>query len=48
MFVSHLPRWSRELADDLRPLLGDEAEHYAALVNAHTLARLKAEADHAA
>jgi len=48
VFVSHLPRWSRELADDLRPLLGDEAEHYAALVNAHTLARLKAEADHAA
>jgi HK97 family phage portal protein len=47
-FAARLPRYSRELADDLRPLLGDEADHYADVANAHTLARLKAEADHAA
>jgi HK97 family phage portal protein len=46
-FTASLPRWNGELAADLRALLAEEAESYAAVANAHTLARLKAEADHA-
>lgn len=45
VFERQLARWTRELAEDLLPLLGENAELYAATANAHTLSRLKAEAE---
>lgn len=43
-FRAGLPRWNRELAADLEPLIGvDEAARLAIQVNARTLAQLEAE-----
>jgi HK97 family phage portal protein len=39
-FAERLGRWNRELADDLTPILGTDAERIAAGINRHTIALL--------
>jgi HK97 family phage portal protein len=43
-FRADLSRWNRELADDLRPLIGHDAERVSRETNARTLAQLEDDA----